>query len=595
MFKFLKDKIKGAISRISRKVDEEAEEIKPQAVPEHEEEIRIQAKEEISAETEEPIQEEAKPSEDSQDIIEELEAEEPQQEKISEEQPAGEEPSISEELGDISETESEKEQPKAEEDISADWDIEQEPSKAQEAEEPGPEIIIDEEPSEKEGPEPEKEPEAEEESEKAVIEELEDHGEEPGMKEEGGAGSYKVEIKKEEAKKEEVSPELDSEILGKEEKKSWAERLFWKKKGGEQKKEAKPAEIGKEENALEKSKEKEIAPESAEKDEISESAAKRHIEEKAEKREIKQKTAETEKKGPDEEKKGFFGKLAESIATKKLNEEKFDGIFSELEMALLESNVAFEVIEKIKSDLKRNLVEKPIRRNRVEETIVESLRNSIESLFEENRIDIASLVKKKAEKPFIIAFFGINGAGKTTSIAKIASMLKSSGLKVVLAASDTFRAASIEQLQMHADNVGVKIIKHDYNSDPAAVAFDAIKFAKSKGMDCVLIDTAGRMHSNANLMEELRKIVRVSKPDLKIFVGESITGNDCVEQAQTFNEAVDFDGIILSKADIDEKGGAAVSVSYITKKPIIYFGVGQEYKDLRKFDTSIVMENLGLA
>ena len=216
-------------------------------------------------------------------------------------------------------------------------------------------------------------------------------------------------------------------------------------------------------------------------------------------------------------------------------------------------------------------------------------------MFETSTIDLIEEIKNKKEKPYIIAFFGINGSGKTTSIAKLANMLKEEKISCVLAASDTFRAASIEQLQQHADKLGIKMIKHDYGSDPAAVAFDAIKHAKAKSIDVVLIDTAGRMHSNTNLIDEMKKIIRVAKPDLKIFVGESITGNDCVEQAKTFNEAVGIDGIILAKADIDEKGGAAVSVSYVTKKPILFLGTGQKYGDLQVFNSEVVMKSLGLA
>ncbi|MBL7056474.1 signal recognition particle-docking protein FtsY, partial [Candidatus Woesearchaeota archaeon] len=186
------------------------------------------------------------------------------------------------------------------------------------------------------------------------------------------------------------------------------------------------------------------------------------------------------------------------------------------------------------------------------------------------------------------------GSGKTTSIAKVANMLKNNKFSCVLAASDTFRAASIEQLEYHGKQLGIKVIKHDYQSDPAAVAFDAIKHAKAKEIDVVLIDTAGRLHSNSNLIEEMKKIIRISKPDLKIFVGESITGNDCIEQAKAFNDAVGIDGIILTKADVDEKGGAAISVSYVTKSPIMYFGVGQEYIDLKEFDSNMVVEGLGL-
>ena len=192
-------------------------------------------------------------------------------------------------------------------------------------------------------------------------------------------------------------------------------------------------------------------------------------------------------------------------------------------------------------------------------------------------------------------FFGINGSGKTTTIAKMTKMLLDKKLKVVIAASDTFRAAAIHQLQEHADKLGVKLIKHDYGADPAAVAFDAIKYAEAHGIDVVLIDTAGRLHSNVNLIDEMKKVARVAKPDMKIFVGESITGNDCVEQARSFNEAIGIDGIILAKADVDEKGGAAVSVSYITKKPILFLGTGQGYDDLTPFRSELIVESLGLS
>ena len=292
-------------------------------------------------------------------------------------------------------------------------------------------------------------------------------------------------------------------------------------------------------------------------------------------------------------KKGFFGKIKEKITTKKISSDKFEELFNELEMALLENNVALEVIDKIKDDLKVNLVEKPLKRTKVEEIIKDSLKNSINDLFDVGEVDLLDSIKNKAEKPFVVSFVGINGSGKTTSIAKVANMLKENNISCVLAAADTFRAASIEQLQTHSDNLGVKVIKHDYGSDPAAVAFDAVKYAKGKNIDVVLIDTAGRMHSNQNLMEELKKLVRVAKPDFKLFVGESITGNDCVEQAREFNETIGIDGIILTKLDVDEKGGAAISVSYVTKKPIIFVGKGQSYGDLEPFDSNMVAEGLG--
>ncbi|MBI2574880.1 signal recognition particle-docking protein FtsY, partial [Candidatus Woesearchaeota archaeon] len=284
--------------------------------------------------------------------------------------------------------------------------------------------------------------------------------------------------------------------------------------------------------------------------------------------------------------------IKEKITTTRISGEKFHELFWDMEVLLLENNVALEVIEKIKADLEGELVDKPLPRAKVAAAVKSALGRSVMGLFDAEPVDLVVSAGKK--KPFVILFVGINGSGKTTTIAKVARLLMGRKLKVVLAASDTFRAASIEQLQQHADKLGIKLVKHDYGSDPAAVAFDAIKYAEAHGTDAVLIDTAGRLHSNSNLMDEMKKIVRVSKPDMKVFVGEAITGNDCVNQAREFNNAVGIDAIILAKADVDEKGGAAVSVSYVTKKPIIYMGTGQGYDDLKEFEPRMVVEGLGL-
>ena len=291
-------------------------------------------------------------------------------------------------------------------------------------------------------------------------------------------------------------------------------------------------------------------------------------------------------------KKGFFTKITETFTKFQLSDEKFEELFWELEVVMLENNVAVEVIDKIKADMKKELMAGKMTRRGVEEVILSTLRNSIIDLFDVEQINLLKLAKSK--KPYVITVIGVNGSGKTTSIAKLTHLFQKNGLKVVLAASDTFRAAAIQQLEEHAIRLNTKLIKHDYNSDPAAVAFDAIKYAEAKDMDVVIIDTAGRLHSNTNLMKELEKVVRVCKPDIKIFVGESITGNDCVEQAKEFDRAVGIDAIILAKADVDEKGGAAISVSYVTQKPIIYLGTGQTYDDLKEFDPRLIIDSLEL-
>lgn len=288
----------------------------------------------------------------------------------------------------------------------------------------------------------------------------------------------------------------------------------------------------------------------------------------------------------------FFTKLLKKISSSKLDENSFNEMFMEFELVLLENNVALEVVDKIKEVLSKELIGKQFKKSEAGQKILEALKESVDSVLIESENLIEQIRKK--EGIFVILFFGINGSGKTTTIAKLAHLLKKNSLSCVLAAADTFRAASIEQLEEHANRLGVPIVKHDYQADPAAVGFDAIQFAKKNHKKVVLIDTAGRMYTKANLMKEMEKIVRVTKPDLKIFVGESITGNDATEQAKTFNSSVGIDGIILSKADVDERAGTILSVSFVTKKPIYYLGIGQNYADLQEFKKEEVFRGLGL-
>jgi fused signal recognition particle receptor len=292
------------------------------------------------------------------------------------------------------------------------------------------------------------------------------------------------------------------------------------------------------------------------------------------------------------EKPGILGKISDSFTKITLSDDKFNELFWDLELSLMENNVAVQVIEKIKEDLRNDLVDKRLTRSNLEHIVQKSLHDSIEDLFNADAINLIETCKKK--KPYVIVLIGINGSGKTTTLAKLINLFNKNHLEVVVGACDTFRAAAIQQLEEHTIKLGVKLIKHDYGSDPAAVAFDAVKHAEAKGKDVVLLDTAGRLHSNKNLMTELEKVIRVAKPDMKIFVGESIAGNDVVEQVKLFNDSVGIDGIILSKADVDEKGGAAISVSYITGKPIMYLGVGQNYDDLVEFNKDKIVEQIGL-
>jgi fused signal recognition particle receptor len=191
---------------------------------------------------------------------------------------------------------------------------------------------------------------------------------------------------------------------------------------------------------------------------------------------------------------------------------------------------------------------------------------------------------KNEHRPAIVLFVGVNGTGKTSSIAKIGHLLLADGFSVIMAAADTYRTGSIEQIEEHARRIGIRAIKHDYGGDAAAVAFDAVNYAKAHGVNVVLIDSAGRMQTNKNLLEEMKKIVRVVKPDLTILVVDALTGNDAVEQGRIFSEAVTVDGVILTKLDADAKGGSAISMTTIIGKPIFFATVGQNYDDLLPFN-----------
>jgi fused signal recognition particle receptor len=275
-----------------------------------------------------------------------------------------------------------------------------------------------------------------------------------------------------------------------------------------------------------------------------------------------------------------------------LTEKDLEGPLWELEMALLESDVALPVAESIIDRVKKGLSGQ--RKKLLSSTgnlVEDALRDSLLGILSAHTLDFEDYVKNH-EKPVTVVFTGVNGTGKTTTIAKLAELLKEKGYGVVIAAGDTFRAGAIEQLEKHADRLGVKLIKHQQGSDPAAVIYDAVAYAKSNRKDVVLADTAGRLHTNVNLMEQLKKISRVIKPDLVIFVDEAIAGNDAVERARLFNDAVPISGSILTKADADSKGGAAISIAHITGKPILYLGIGQGYKDLKKFDPEWFVDRL---
>jgi fused signal recognition particle receptor len=279
----------------------------------------------------------------------------------------------------------------------------------------------------------------------------------------------------------------------------------------------------------------------------------------------------------------------ETILDEKDLEEPLEG----LKIALLESDIALSVAEEIIAGVKHELVgERKKWRENTEGLVKDAIRNALLNVFTAGgTLDFDEFVAK-SEKPVNIVFIGVNGTGKTTSIAKVAKKLLDAGYSIAIASADTYRAGATEQIETHASNLGIKVIKHQYGSDPAAVVYDAMNYAKANGKDVVLADTAGRMHTSVDLMEQLKKICRVTKPDLVIFVDEAVAGNDAVERAKKFDEAVGIDAGILTKVDVDAKGGAAISIAHSTSKPILFLGIGQEYDDLRKFDAEWLVDRL---
>ncbi len=286
-------------------------------------------------------------------------------------------------------------------------------------------------------------------------------------------------------------------------------------------------------------------------------------------------------------KSGLSG-LVNKITKTELKAEKLHPVLSDFKLNLIENDVAFPVAELICNEMEKRLDGVQVKRLEDRRKVVKAnLRDVLlETMLTNDGIDLLTVIEEKREKgePCVIVFVGINGTGKTTTIAKFAQFLMKKGYSVVLACGDTYRAGSIEQLEEHAKRLGVRMIKHKYGADPAAVAYDTVNHAKAQGINVVLIDTAGRMQTNRNLMNELAKIKRIVNPDLTILTVDSLTGNDAVMQAEEFHKSVGIDATILTKVDADVKGGSALSVTYVTKKPILFIGIGQNYDDLEKFE-----------
>jgi fused signal recognition particle receptor len=291
---------------------------------------------------------------------------------------------------------------------------------------------------------------------------------------------------------------------------------------------------------------------------------------------------------------GGFAQRAKAFATGRIiiEEEDLEDPLWELEMALLESDVEMNVAEAILDTIRENLIGES--RKQVQSTgqlVEEALHEALYDVISVGQFDFDQRVAD-AEKPVVIIFTGVNGVGKTTSIAKMSRYFEQQGLSTVLANGDTYRAGANEQLRKHAENLDRKVIAHEQGGDPAAVIYDAVEYAEANDVDVVLGDTAGRLHTSNDLMEQLAKIDRVVGPDMTLFVDEAVAGQDAVQRAKTFNDAAEIDGAILTKADADSQGGAAISIAYVTGKPILFLGTGQGYEDLQRFDPEALVDSL---
>ena len=289
-----------------------------------------------------------------------------------------------------------------------------------------------------------------------------------------------------------------------------------------------------------------------------------------------------------EQLKKAFSSVTSSISQKEITSKELEKTLSNIELELLECDIAQEALDDIFAKLKNELVGQKLEKDQSAEDLIRSrLRVNLAQMFiNSGSIDLLQAIRRKIESksgPFVIVFLGINGSGKTTTVAKVGNLLRINGLSAVMAAADTHRSGAIEQLSVHGEKLSLKVIAQRYGADPSAVARDAVEYAKKHFIDVVLIDTAGRMQTSKNLMDEISKVVRVVKPDFKLFVGDSLAGNDTINQAREFFQYTNFDAAILTKADADSKGGSAISIVHITSKPILYFGVGQSYGDILPF------------
>ncbi len=289
-----------------------------------------------------------------------------------------------------------------------------------------------------------------------------------------------------------------------------------------------------------------------------------------------------------------LAKRAKSYATGRviIDEEAIEGSLTELEHALLQADVEINVAEEIIEAVRSEVVGEAVSITKSPGVVaVRAIRDALVEVMGVGQFDVEERFAE-LPRPTTVLFTGVNGVGKTTTIAKFAHYLEGQGYSVVLANGDTYRAGATEQLQEHGDALDIRVISHDQGGDPAAVIYDAKEYARANDVDFVLADTAGRLHTSHDLMAQLEKIDRVVEPELTLFVDEAVAGQDAINRAREFNEAAEIDGTVLTKADADTSGGAAISIARVTGKPILFLGTGQTYSDLERFDPEVLVDRL---
>ncbi len=284
--------------------------------------------------------------------------------------------------------------------------------------------------------------------------------------------------------------------------------------------------------------------------------------------------------------------LISVLKEKEISEKEFNRMFTALEIDLLKSGVAFETIEKIRGNLKEKIVTKRVERRKVHDEIERVIKEELFTILDVPKINLNREINESKQRgtPYLILFLGFNGVGKSLTVAKVANYLRTRGYKVLIAAADTFRAAGAEQMVKYAEKIGVSVVRQMRGADSAAVIYNAREKAKARKYDVICADTAGRTHTDENLLEELRKIVRVNKPNLKVLIIDGLIGNDAVPQCIFFNESIGVDCVIITKMDATDKGGVLLTVADVLRKPILFLGTGQKYGDLAAYEPRKILK-----